>query len=62
MTSSPLMTVSMVAKRLNLKDETVREMARKQRIPMFKIARTGDWRIEEEQFLQWVRTQRPVHG
>jgi excisionase family DNA binding protein len=51
-----LLTVAQVSQRLEIHPETVRVMAREGRIPMFKITRGGDWRIELGDFEEWVKS------
>jgi excisionase family DNA binding protein len=56
-----LMTVRQVAQRLGVREDYLRKLAREGRVPMFQIVKSGDWRIREDTFEEWVKT-RQVHG
>jgi excisionase family DNA binding protein len=56
-TSSSAITLYEAAKRLNLAYETVRRKANCGAIPAFKLGGVGQWRIFEDDLLDYARGQ-----
>ena len=56
---SPIMTIDEIAEYLQLHPLTVRRLARKREIPVFKLGR--QWRAKRELFDQWLE-QRSVEN
>ena len=50
-----LMTVDEIATLLQLQPETIREMARNERIPAIKLGRV--WRFDQAEILRWIELQ-----
>lgn len=55
-TNQPLWSVREVAAYLGYKIATIREMARRGRIPAYKIS--GDWRFDPSEVRAWLERQR----
>jgi excisionase family DNA binding protein len=52
--TEPLWTIIEVAYYLQLEPETVRQMARNQEIPAFKLRKSNRWRFRKEDVEHWV--------
>lgn len=57
MSTTPAITLQDAAARLGVTYETLRRKAFQKKIPAFKVGGSGQWRIFEEDLLDYVRGQ-----